>query len=176
MSSVEVRLLLPSAARCRDLAGAHQVADVLLQELVVAVELVVLLTNGLNAVEDGQERVLQSFGVPATVSQYKSLARVLTHVLSHLFPCLLTHLVDVFTCSARTHGSDIVRPEMRLYRTNSGTVARHDKRPTTFATRQSWTCRYRLVDGGLVAIGGRRRDGAIRSLRSWSSRPRRRTM
>jgi hypothetical protein len=39
-------------------AGAHQVANVLLQKLVVVVKLIVLFANGFNAVKDGKERIL----------------------------------------------------------------------------------------------------------------------
>ena len=52
------RLFLDPATRRRDLASAHQVANVFLKELVVVVELVVLLANGLDTVEDGDERIL----------------------------------------------------------------------------------------------------------------------
>jgi hypothetical protein len=53
-----VLLLLPSTARSSDLTGTHQVADVLLQKFVVAVKLVVLLSNCFDAVENSQKRVL----------------------------------------------------------------------------------------------------------------------
>ncbi len=56
-------LFLDPAARSCDFAGAHEITNVLLQELVVTVELVMLLANGLYAVEDVDEGVLQSFGV-----------------------------------------------------------------------------------------------------------------
>jgi hypothetical protein len=46
------------AARRCDLASAHQVANVLLQELVVVIELVMFFANGFDAVEDCEERVL----------------------------------------------------------------------------------------------------------------------
>lgn len=41
-----------------DLASGHEITDVLLKELVVVVELVVLLSYGLDAVEDGEEGFL----------------------------------------------------------------------------------------------------------------------
>lgn len=56
--------LLAAAARRRNLGGAHEVANVLLQKLVVAVELVVLLAHRLYTVEDGDERLLQRLGMP----------------------------------------------------------------------------------------------------------------
>lgn len=59
------RLLLGSAGRGSDLAGAHEVADILLQEFVVAVELVVFLADGLYAVENINEGLLKRLGVPA---------------------------------------------------------------------------------------------------------------
>ena len=54
---------LAAAARRGDLAGAHQVTDVLLEKLVVVVEFVVLVFDGLDAMEDGEQRVLQRLGV-----------------------------------------------------------------------------------------------------------------
>lgn len=56
-------LLLRSTGGGCNLAGAHEVANILLQELVVTVELVVLFTNSFYAVKDINERFLQSFGV-----------------------------------------------------------------------------------------------------------------
>jgi hypothetical protein len=55
--------LLSLATRCGNLAGAHQVTNILLQELVVVVELVVLFLDRFDAMEDCDEGVLQSFGV-----------------------------------------------------------------------------------------------------------------
>lgn len=60
----KVRLFLPSTTRCRcDLASAHEITNVLLQEFVVAVKLVVFLANGLDTVEDCEEGFLQQLGV-----------------------------------------------------------------------------------------------------------------
>lgn len=59
-----MRSLLAAAAGRSDLARAHQVADVLLQELVVAVEFVVFLLDSLYSVEDHEERILKCLGVP----------------------------------------------------------------------------------------------------------------
>src|SRR3569833_1314258 len=56
--------LVPTARRC-NLAGAHEVSDVLLKELVMVVELVVFFLDGFDAVEDGEQRVLQGFGMSA---------------------------------------------------------------------------------------------------------------
>lgn len=39
---------------------SHEIANVLLEELVVVIELVVFFSDGLDAVKDGQERILQS--------------------------------------------------------------------------------------------------------------------
>lgn len=60
----ETRLFFPTTSRRRDLARAHEVTDILLEEFVVAVKLVVFLADGLDAVENGQKRLLQCFGVP----------------------------------------------------------------------------------------------------------------
>ena len=57
-------LLLKAATRSGDFTRVHQVANVLLQELVIAVELVMFFANGLDAVENGNERVLKGLGVP----------------------------------------------------------------------------------------------------------------
>lgn len=62
--SIEAGLFLASAPRRCDLAGAHQVTNVFLKKLVVVVEFVVLLPHSLDAVEDGEERLLQSLGMP----------------------------------------------------------------------------------------------------------------
>lgn len=57
-------LLFKSTARSSDFTRIHQIANVLLQELVVAVELVMLFANGFDAVENGDERVLEGLGMP----------------------------------------------------------------------------------------------------------------
>jgi hypothetical protein len=49
-------------------ASAHQVANVLLQKLIVVVKLIVLFANGFNAVEDGKERILECFRMSVKVS------------------------------------------------------------------------------------------------------------
>lgn len=46
------------------LGSAHEVADVLLQELVVVIEFVVFLAHCFYAVENSYERVLQCFSMP----------------------------------------------------------------------------------------------------------------
>jgi hypothetical protein len=61
VAKARAHLFLAATARCGDFRRAHEVANVLLQKFVVVVELVVLFTYCLNAVEDGDERVLQSF-------------------------------------------------------------------------------------------------------------------
>lgn len=61
-------LFLALATRGCDLASAHQVADVLLQELVVVIKLVMFFANSLDAVKDGNERILQCLGVSLKVS------------------------------------------------------------------------------------------------------------
>lgn len=58
------RLLLKAATRSSDFTRVHQVANVLLQELVIAVELVMFFANGFDAIENGDERVLEGLGVP----------------------------------------------------------------------------------------------------------------
>lgn len=91
-------LLLASAPRCRNLAGAHQVTNVFLEELVVVVELVVLFPHSLDAVEDGEERLLQKLGM-----------------LSQLFARLLAQLVEVLVRPSRAHGSHVVWPKVRVH-------------------------------------------------------------
>lgn len=95
----EAALFLAPAARGRNLAGAHQIANVLLEELVVVVELVVLFPHSLDTVEDGEERLLQELGV-----------------LSQLLARLLAQLVEVFVGPSRTHGSDVVWSKVRVNR------------------------------------------------------------
>ena len=62
-SSIGSSLFNTAAGRC-DFTCAHQIANVLLEELVVAVELVVLFANGFDSVEDSKERFLECLGVP----------------------------------------------------------------------------------------------------------------
>ncbi len=50
--------LLALASRGRNLARAHEVPNVFLQEFVVVVELVVLLLDDFDSVDDGKQRVL----------------------------------------------------------------------------------------------------------------------
>lgn len=61
-------LFLALATRGCDLASAHQVADVFLQELVVVIKLVVFFANSLDAVEDCNKRILQCLGMSWEVS------------------------------------------------------------------------------------------------------------
>lgn len=61
-------LFLALATRGCDLASAHQVADVLLQELVVVIKLVVFFANSLDAVKDCDKRILQCLGMSWEVS------------------------------------------------------------------------------------------------------------
>ena len=89
--------LCPPAARRRDFARAHEIANVFLQELVVAVQLVVLLLDGLDAVEDHDERVLERLGVSP-----------------EFFPGLSPHGLNVLGRPSRTHGADVVRVEVDL--------------------------------------------------------------
>jgi hypothetical protein len=63
---LSVLFLPPTCSRRRDFRRAHQVADVLLQELVVVVELVVFFLDGFDAVEDFDEGFLEDFGVSVT--------------------------------------------------------------------------------------------------------------
>lgn len=58
VSCLEVGSLLALATRRCDLASAHQVANVLLQKLVIVIKLVMFFTNGFDAVEDCEKRVL----------------------------------------------------------------------------------------------------------------------
>lgn len=69
-----ISLLRPAARWC-ELACQHQVPNVLLQELVVAVELVVFLLDGLNPVEEGNKRFLQRLGMPSRSCQLGCLSR-----------------------------------------------------------------------------------------------------
>jgi hypothetical protein len=50
--------LFYTTTRSRDFTCAHQIANVLLEELVVAVELVVLFTDGFDSVEDCKKGLL----------------------------------------------------------------------------------------------------------------------
>lgn len=60
----ELFLPSPNSARCRNLGRGHQIPNVLLQELVVAIQLVMLFFHGLDAVEDLEQGLLEDFGVP----------------------------------------------------------------------------------------------------------------
>ena len=82
----DTSLFLPPTARSRDLTCAHEVANVLLQELVVAVQLVMLLADGLDAVKNGDERFLKCLCMSvAWVSQHfapLNLGSWVTHLRS----------------------------------------------------------------------------------------------
>lgn len=56
-------LFLALGWRGSDFTRGHQIANVFLEELVVVIELVMFFSDGLDAVEDGQERVLQGLCV-----------------------------------------------------------------------------------------------------------------
>jgi hypothetical protein len=58
-------LLPPARARRRDLGRRHQIADVLLQELIVAIQLIMLLPDGLDAIEDLEEGLVEALCVSA---------------------------------------------------------------------------------------------------------------
>jgi hypothetical protein len=64
-------LFLGFAGRRRDLAGRHEVPNILLQKLVVVIKLVVLLLNCLDPVEQNNKGVLQCFGVSRLMSATK---------------------------------------------------------------------------------------------------------
>jgi hypothetical protein len=84
-----------------DFASAHQVANVLLQELVVVIKLVVLFANGFDTVEDGKKGVLQGFGMS-----------------SHLFPSSLSNSIEILARSPGAHCPDVIRAKVRLEGTN----------------------------------------------------------
>lgn len=56
-------LFLAATASGRDIRGAHEVADILLQKLVVTVEFIVFFLDGLDTTEDAEERLLEELGV-----------------------------------------------------------------------------------------------------------------
>jgi hypothetical protein len=58
------RLFLAPTAGCRNLAGRHQVTNILLKELVVIIELIVLTSHRLDAAKYGCKRFLKGLGVP----------------------------------------------------------------------------------------------------------------
>ena len=68
MGGVPVRSFPASATGGGNLARAHEVANVLLEKLVVAVELVVLLFNGLYTVEEQEEGFLECPRVPSSIN------------------------------------------------------------------------------------------------------------
>lgn len=142
-------LFLASAAAGRggDLAGAHQVTNVFLQEFVVAIELVVLLLDGLDTVENEEERVLEHLGM-----------------LSDLVACLAAQFLQILARSAWAHGPDVswiysgvdgAKGVFRVPWDNNGSAA--------LSVRQLGSARDRLVHGKfLLAIGGGR--GGVRSV------------
>lgn len=91
---------LCAAASCGcDLACGHEVADIFLEELVVAVKLVMLLLDGLDPMEDHEEGVLQHLCMSVThllesfaefvVINIFAAARTRLYALSHFGACLL---------------------------------------------------------------------------------------
>lgn len=114
-----------------------------------------LLADRLDAIEYGEKRFLQQLGVSAEGLVTTTAKFWLGNSLSELFPSFLPHLVNILARSPRTHGPDIVRPEMRFYRTDGGAIARDYQRATALTTRQSGSCGDRLVNCGLVSVRGR---------------------
>ena len=68
VDGVPVRSFPASGTGGGDLARTHEVANVLLEKLVVAVELVVFLLDGLYPVEEQQEGFLQCPCVPNRIN------------------------------------------------------------------------------------------------------------
>jgi len=62
MADREFSLFAPTG-RC-ELARRHQISNILLEELVMAIELVMLFLDRLDSVEEREQGVLQRFGVP----------------------------------------------------------------------------------------------------------------
>lgn len=110
--------LLALGAGGRDLARGHQVADVLLEKFVVVVKLVVFFANGLDSIEDGEERLLQSFCVAL-----------------EFLPRFPSQCLNILACSSRTHGANIVGAEGLLDGAN-GAVAGDDKGAAALASRE----------------------------------------
>lgn len=118
-----------SAATGRgDFGRAHEVANVFLKELVVAVKFVVLFTDCLDAIENSDERFLQKFGMS-----------------SHFFPGFFAHLINVLTGSSGTHGSDIVGTKLRVNWTNGRAVAGNRQGAAAFSAGQSRSSRHWMV-------------------------------
>jgi hypothetical protein len=128
-----------------NIARAHEVANVLLEELVVAVELVVFLLDGLYAVEEQQKGFLQCPGMPV-----------------QFLACFPTHLVKVLAIPPGAHGSDIVGLEVYGHRANLRGALRYDESATALAAREPRARRNRRVD--FVALH-RRARGGVCSLR-----------
>lgn len=94
-------LFLALATRGCDLASAHQVADVLLQELVVVIKLVVFFANSLDAVKDCDKRILQCLGMS-----------------SHLFSCSLSDPVEILARSPWAHCPNVIWTKVGLVGAN----------------------------------------------------------
>lgn len=128
--------LLALGAGGRDLACGHEIANVLLEELVVVIELVVLFADSFDSVEDGEERLLQGFCV-----SLKFLPR---------FP---SQCLDILARSSRAHGSHIVGAEV-LVDWADGAVAGDDEGAAALASREMrahW-CRSMNVEFLMVVL------------------------
>lgn len=158
------RSFLTPAAGGGDLAGAHEVADVLLEKLVVVVQLVVLLLDRLDAVENRQERILECLGVSIMSSSvivlvsprgpYRVGERV--HSLPQLVSCFPAKRLQVLTRSPRAHGPHVVGLESRVYGPDGIGIAGHNDGAAGFAARQPRSRRDGRMDDLVVDGGGRR--------------------
>jgi hypothetical protein len=128
-------LFLATGSRSRDFAGAHQVANVFLQEFVVVVQLVVLFPDGFKSVEEGNERILESLCVSL-----------------ELIACLFAHSVNVLATPSRTHGTDIVGTKVGIDGSDGRAVAGDDERATAHALGEVRARRDGLVDRGLIVF------------------------
>lgn len=136
--------LLGAAGRGGNVAGAHEIADIFLQEPVVVVEFVVLLADGLDAVEDCEERLLQGLCMPMQLGS-----------------SLPSQLINILAGASWAHGADIIGSEVGINGSDGGAIAWDGQGTTALAAGQGWTRRGGMMQNGLVRIGGRRRSRRI---------------
>lgn len=151
-----------------NLARVHKIANVLLQELVVVVKLIVLFSNGLDAGEYHDERVLQCLGMSEIVSYAKK--RFWGRALSlpfHFFPSVLAEPINIFVVAAGAHGADVIGTKVRFHGADGRAIPRHNEGTAALPAGQARPCRDGLMDNRFVcfrftARHGRGHGAAIR--------------
>lgn len=109
-----------------------------MQELVVIVQLVVLMLDGLNPVEDLEEGFLEDLCM-----------------LIQLCPSLLAHLFQVLTAPPGAHGTGIISVKnlIALFQFDARVLSRHDNSTARLASAHFGTSESLIRGtGGVIAV------------------------